>query len=271
MKIQKQDHDRLDEKSLHLLSQIDRVLERQYDQASTKEPTRGALHSSFTTNKSETARQIAATSIFSSSYEEKKKRILEGQADIVARELKRKQAKRNVGKRGLSAAAILLALGLFSMIIGPKSIHAAVLRFGKAIVSVFRTHTEYSYTSDHKNEQMPSLQSRNLQLESFLPDGYEIKEIREDKEKHYKHAENSDGQWINLDLVFVVSNYTLKLNTEGTEQRSLELEGFTVNQYQKPGLTIYYWEAAGQVYTLSGSCDKDLQSVLGEMIKFISQ
>lgn len=254
----------LDPESLRILEYIDKRLMQEYDAPAVKETAASDPISQDAKKQRESgSKQIDA---FSSDYERRKKFILEGRAGEVARELKQKRTRQSFRRKGKKAAAVILLLGCLCFAIGPRNVQAVILRFGRAVVSVFTTHTEYAYTDSDSKDTLHL--AGKVRLETYLPESYEIDVSKENEYGSYHRAAGRKDRWIALKTVDLLKANDLKLQIDSEEaaEAELVLEGITVKQYVKENLINYYWEYANQVFVLTGNSEPDLRDVLEKLI-----
>lgn len=246
MTSEKQDN-RLDERTLSLLTQIDAELERQYAELSESvtDPEGGKMGEVHERDYE-----------FSSTYERRKKMILEGKAEEVTQEIKRVQCKHRAYRWIKSAAVIVLCVSLLVLIVGPAKIQATVTRFGNAVLSIFTTHTDFVYDNTDKLNSENTKMVANTYLSKHLPKGFSIKETDEE-DYNSCVAKNSDGKWISLKIC-TAKDLVLSIDTEDAEERNLTISQIPVKIYLKTGKTTLLWERQNIVFTLSGNVDVDI-------------
>ena len=244
MKSQNQDPNRLDDKSLHFLSQIDESIHDKY-RALSEEPS---SHPS---------------SDFSSSYEKRKARILQGKAEGVEKELRHKKVKVGARKWGLPAAVLVIIISLITMGIRHQESTAGMNRFGSAIVQTYPDHTDFYYKE--KKEADPSLTHLpSVNLEDDLPEGYQLIESDVDSLYYTKRFKNAKGQW--LDLSIHPIGGVVGLDTENAVHTLLKIEGVPVNKYVHSKATIYFWEYQDLIYDFAGNAPEDMEILVPKII-----
>ncbi len=244
MKSQNQDPNRLDEKSLHILSRIDESIHDQYRTLSEEPSSHPSLD-------------------FSSSYEKRKAQILQGKAEGVEKELRHKKVKVEARKWGLSAAVFVIIMSLVSIGIGHQEPSAGVNRFGSAIVQTYPDHTDFYYKEKKKTNHSPT-HLPLVHLEEDLPEGYQIIKSDIDSLYYFKRFQNAKGQW--LDLTIQPTGGVVGLDTENAVHTLLKIEGVPVAHYQKPKITIYFWEYQDLIYTFAGNASKDMETLVPKII-----
>lgn len=244
MKSQNQDPNRLDEKSLHILSRIDESIHDQYRTLSEEPSSHPSLD-------------------FSSSYEKRKAQILQGKSEGVEKELRHKKVKVEVRKWGLPAAVLVIIISLITMGIRHQEPTAGMNRFGSAIVQTYPDHTEFYYKEKKKTDPCPT-HLPLVHLEDDLPEGYQIIESDIDSLYYFKRFQNAKGQW--LDLTIQPTGGVVGLDTENALHTLLKIEGVPVNKYVHSKATIYFWEYQDLIYTFSGNASKDMETLVPKII-----
>lgn len=256
MKKDKADQSKLDKKSLELLQQIDAELERQHQilsNASNHEPTTGNM----------------PKLVFSLDYERRKQLILDGKAEEVEQEIRRKKRKLRA-KYWTKSVASCLFIVLFSiLLISPGNVEGALRYFGQSIMNVFTTHSEFSFPRGNTKNEAAAWGFPHCCSDICLPDGFSVKEVVKEERHAYLRVENEAGVWFSLDICDA-NNLSLALDTEGAEENDLLIADTLVKQYSKTSYTILLWEQAGRSFILSGNqpnmLEKLTEKIIGEML-----
>lgn len=252
----------LDEKSRKVLNLIDNLKQKEYASLA-KTGVEGRITSIDVEVMKE--RNSSVKREFSNDYERRKQLILSGHADKVLHELQHKQIKQHILVLSREVAVIFLIFGIFMVLLEPIKIQAAILRFGHAFVSIFNTHTDYVYDESAAVEPEHRLEASFL--EGILPEGFVIEEKGEDEYSSFYSATDSEGDWIQFNMIFDAQNVTLSIDTENAIEENLDFSPITIKCYRKPDIITYHWEYANKVYTLSGNNSTVLPKMLGRLIE----
>lgn len=239
----------LDEKSLEVLKLIDDSIERQY---------LGGFINSFDGIEDKSSNAYKAPE-FSSSYQKRKKLLLEGRVDEVQRELAGKRTSKKWNK--VVAAIVLFAICL-GLLIGPIRIYAAIQGFWNAIIKVFTTHTELEF-ADSINK---SVDGQFINIFGLISEDYLLTDSQTTESSNYTLFEDHDGFWISFHQS-KRNTLAFHFDSENTEMSEYMVESVLVSKYKKKDKTTFIWVVDDMNYLLSGNSDESvIQDIVDKLI-----